>query len=101
MNLKKSCLEDALKEYHVEANKYGYHAEKKKNLELLKLSNGLKRAAEKKQTELGAVVEERKCLIVVGYRVCLINFLRNNETALSCIQIYEFPLSKLIRNMNH
>lgn len=36
----------------MEANKYGYHAEKKKNLELLKLSNGLKRAAEKKQTEL-------------------------------------------------
>ena len=61
MHLKKSSLEEAIKEYHAEANKYAYDAEKKANLELLKLSNGLKRAAEKKQTELGAVLEKRKC----------------------------------------
>ena len=35
---------------------------KKENLELLKLSNGLKRAVEQKQTELGAVLGKRKCL---------------------------------------
>ena len=35
---------------------------KKDNLELIKLSNRLKRATEKKQTELGAVLENKKCL---------------------------------------
>ena len=62
LNLKKSSLEEAMKEYHAETDKYAYDAEKKENLELLKLSNGLKKAAEKKQTELGAVLEKRKCL---------------------------------------
>ena len=61
MNLKKSSLGEATKEYHAEADKYAYDAEKKENLELLKLSNGLKRSAEKKQAELGAVLEKRKC----------------------------------------
>ena len=45
----------------MEAGKYACDAEKKENLELLKLPNGLKRA-EKKDTELGAVLEKRKCL---------------------------------------
>ena len=50
-------------EYHMEVDKYTYYAEKKKdNLELIKLSNRLKRATEKKQTELGAVLENKKCL---------------------------------------
>ena len=73
------------------------------------------------ETELGAVLEKRKWLkekkrekwffslyydlstiiFVIGYRLCLISFSRNSKTALSCIQVYEFPLSKLIRNMNH
>ena len=61
LNLKKSSLEEATKEYHAEAGKYAYDAEKKENLELLKLSNRLKRSAEKKQAELGAVLEKRKC----------------------------------------
>ena len=52
LNLKKSSLEEAIKEYHLEADKYVYDAQKKENLELLKLSNGLRRAAEKKQTGL-------------------------------------------------
>ena len=61
LNSKKLSLEEATKEYHVEADKYAYDAEKKENLELLKLSNGLKRSAEKKQAELGTVLEKRKC----------------------------------------
>ena len=35
---------------------------KKENLGLLKLSNGLKRAAGKEQTELGAFLGKRECL---------------------------------------
>ena len=62
LSLKKSTLEEDIREYHVEADKYAYDAEKKENLEMLKLSNGLKRAAEKGQTQLGAVLEKRKCL---------------------------------------
>ena len=62
MSLKKSSLEEAIKGYHAKTDKYAYDAEKKENLELLKLSHGLKKAAEKKQTELGAVLEKRKCL---------------------------------------
>ena len=63
LNLKKSFLEGAIKEYHAEADKYAYDAKNNRNLvEFLKLSNWLKEAAEKKQTELGAVIEKRKCL---------------------------------------
>ena len=62
MNLKKTSLEEAIKEYRAGADKYAYDAEKKENLELLKLSNGLKRAAEKKQNELVAALEKKKCL---------------------------------------
>ena len=35
---------------------------KSENLELIILWNGLKRGAEKKQTELGVAMENRKCL---------------------------------------
>ena len=59
LNLKKSSLEETVKEYHAEADKYACDAERKENLEQL---NGLKRDAEKKQTELGAVLVKGKCL---------------------------------------
>ena len=60
LDLKKSSLEEAIKEYNAEADKYAL-AEKKENLELVKLANGVKRAVKKKQTELGAVLEKKKC----------------------------------------
>ena len=53
-------MKEAKKDCHEEADEYACDAEKKENLELLKLSNGLHRAAEKKQIELGAVLKERK-----------------------------------------
>ena len=59
-NLKKSSLDEAINEYHAKADKYAYDAEKQENLKLLKLPNGLKRAVEKKQTELSAVLEKSK-----------------------------------------
>ena len=109
LNLKKSSVKEAKKDCHEEADEYASDAEKKENLELLKLSNGLHRAAEKKQIELGAVLKERKyeekkkhvkwsfrlyyvlftMIFVVGYSMCLIDLLRNSKTALSCIQICE------------
>ena len=48
--------------YQAETDKYAYDAQRKKNLKLVKLSNALKGAADKKQAELGAVLEKRKCL---------------------------------------
>ena len=62
LNLKKTSLEEAIKEYRAGTDKYAYDVEKKENLELLKLFNGLKKAAEKKQNELVAVLEKKKCL---------------------------------------
>ena len=56
------CLQRSAGTKKIEADKYVFDAEKKENLELLKLSNDLKRAAEKKHTELGAVLEKWKCL---------------------------------------
>ena len=47
----KSCLEEVIKEYNLESEKYALEAEQK-DLELLKLSNGLKHAAVEKQSEL-------------------------------------------------
>ena len=43
-------------------DKYANDAGKKEDSEFLKFSSWLKRAAEKKQTELGAFLEENKCL---------------------------------------
>ena len=37
----------------------------------------------------------------IDYSLHLIDFLRNSETALCCIQIYEVPFNKLIQNINH
>ena len=56
MNLKKSSLEAVVKEYRLEFGKYAFDRKIKENLDLLKLSNGLKKAAEKKHTELGAAL---------------------------------------------
>ena len=56
-------MEEAIKKYRLESDKYAFDAEKKENLELLQFSNGLKRVAEKKQAELSAVLGKRKCLI--------------------------------------
>ena len=62
LNRKRSSLEEAIKEYHLERDKYALDAEKKENLELLKMSNGFKRAASEKEAELEAVMAKRKCL---------------------------------------
>ena len=56
LNLKKLSLEAAVKEYRLEFGKYAFDRKIKENLDLLKLSNGLKKAAEKKHTELGAAL---------------------------------------------
>ena len=61
--MKKLSLEEEIKKYRLESDKYAFDAEKKENLELLQFSNGLKRVAEKKQAELSAVLGKRKCLI--------------------------------------
>ena len=64
LSLKKSSWEKAIKEYHAVSWVWQIclWCWKKENLELLKLANGLKRAADKKHTELGAVLEKRTCL---------------------------------------
>ena len=51
MNARKSQLETANEQYEKEADKYSFEAEIKENLELLKLSNNLKRACKGKQKE--------------------------------------------------
>ena len=61
--MKKLSLEEEIKKYRLESDKYAFDAEKKENLELLQFSNGLKRVDEKKQAELSAVLGKRKCLI--------------------------------------
>ena len=55
-------MEEVIKEYKLESEKYDFEAEQKENLEILKLSNGLKRAAKKKQAELDNVLAKKKCL---------------------------------------
>ena len=49
-------LKDAIIEYQTEADKFTIEAEKKKNFELLTMSNSLKRAAKDKQSELDNLV---------------------------------------------
>ena len=55
-------MEELIKKHNLESDKYPLEAEQNKNLELLKLSNGLKRAAKETQPELGNIHEEEKCL---------------------------------------
>ena len=62
LNHKKTSLEEVIKEYKLQSEKYDFEAEQKENLEILKLSNGLKRAAKEKQAELGNVLAKKKCL---------------------------------------
>ena len=48
LNAQKSLLEIAIEKYKKEADKYAFEVENNKNLELLKLSNSLKRACKEK-----------------------------------------------------
>ena len=52
LNAWKSQLEIAIEEYKKEADKYTFEMENKENLDLLKLSNTLKRTCKEKQEEL-------------------------------------------------
>ena len=62
LNSKKSSLEEAIKNCRLEADKYAFDTEKKEKFDLLKLSNGLKRATEKKQIEFGAILGKPRYL---------------------------------------
>ena len=62
LNHKKRSLEEVIKEYKLQSEKYNFEAEQKENLEILKLSNGLKRAAKEEQAELDNVLAKKKCL---------------------------------------
>ena len=62
LNHKKTSLEEVIKEYKLQSEKYEFEAEQKENLEILELSNGLKRAAKEKQAELDNVLAKKKCL---------------------------------------
>ena len=55
-------MEEVIKEYKLQSEKYDFEAEQKENLEILKLPNGLKRAAKEKQAELDNVLAKKKCL---------------------------------------
>lgn len=59
LNSKKVQLENAIVEYLKESDKYALEAESKENLELLKLSNSLKRAAKEKQEELEQCIAKK------------------------------------------
>ena len=80
-------MEESVKEYHAEADQYACDTEKKENLELLKLSNGLKRVAEKKQTELAAVLEKRKCLKKKKKRDLLDFIMMSRQSFLSLVTV--------------
>ena len=62
LNHKKTSLEEVIKEYKLQSEKYDFEAEQKENLEILKLSNSLKRTAKGKQAELDNVLAKKKCL---------------------------------------
>ena len=59
MNAQKSLLEIAIEEYKKEADKYAFEVENNKNLELLKLSNSLKRTCKEKQEELNECLKKK------------------------------------------
>ena len=56
LNIDMKSLNDAIIEYQNETDKFAIEAEKKKNFELLTMSNSLKRAAKDKQSELDNLV---------------------------------------------
>ena len=55
-------LTDAIIKYQNEADKFTIESEKKKNFELLTMSNSLKRAAKDTQSELGNLVKRKQCI---------------------------------------
>ena len=55
-------MEEVIKEYKLQSEKYDFEAEQKENLEILKFSNGLKRAAKEKQAKLDSALAKKKCL---------------------------------------
>ena len=61
LNHKKTSLEEVIKEYRLQSENYDFEAEQKENLQILKLSNGLKCAAKEKQAELYNVLAKKKC----------------------------------------
>ena len=62
LNRKKSSLEEVTKGYHLERDRSALDAEKKENIELLKMLNSFKRTASEKGAELEAAMAKRKCL---------------------------------------
>ena len=56
LNIDMKSLKDAIIEYQNETDKFAIEAEKKKKIELLTMSNSLKRAAKDKQSELDNLV---------------------------------------------
>ena len=58
LNIDMKSLKDAIIEYQNEADKFAIEAEKKKNVELLTMSDSLKRAAKDKQSELDNLVKK-------------------------------------------
>ena len=63
LNARKSHLEIAIEYYKKEADKNAFEAENKENLELLKLSNSLKRACKEKQEELDECLKKKRKLL--------------------------------------
>ena len=61
LNRKKSSLE-VIKGYHLERDRSALDAEKKENIELLKMLNSFKRTASEKGAELETAMAKRKCL---------------------------------------
>ena len=62
LNARKSQYAIAIEEYK-KADKYAFEAENKENLELLKLSNGLKHACKEKQKELVECLKKKQKLM--------------------------------------
>ena len=62
LSIDMKSLKDAIIKYQNEADKFTIESEKKKNCELLAMSNSLKRAAKDKQSELDNLVKESDAL---------------------------------------
>ena len=62
LNIDMKLLKDAIIEYQNETDKFAIEAEKRKNFELLTMSNSLKRSAKDKQPELDNLVKKSDVL---------------------------------------
>ena len=62
LNIDMKSLKDAIIEYQNEADKFAIEAEKKKNFELLTMSNSLKRAAKDKQSQLDNLLKRNDAM---------------------------------------